>query len=382
MNSLFHSEYASIAHENPLNVLRLIRSENVGPVTFFKLLAYYGSVAKALDAIPELAKRGGSKRPIKVASLDSVKEELEKTQASGARVILYGAPDYPRMLQTIHDAPPVIFALGHPQIWQHNVNIGIVGARNASANGCRFTQKIAADLGKAGVCVVSGLARGIDAAAHSGAISTGTAGVIAGGINTIYPPENKYLYDKMREEGAIVSIQPWGFEPIAASFPARNRIISGMSHGLLVVEAASKSGSLITAKQALDQNRDVFAVPGSPMDPRCKGTNQLLRDGAILCESAEDILQHVRQYANTPLSEPKAPDFTAPPIATPDESELREARKILIGKLSHEAVLVDELIAQCQLTAGVVMTVLLELELAGRIGRHPGNRVSLTFEGH
>lgn len=381
MTDLFASEYPSLAGEKLVDVLRLIRSENVGPVTFFKLLGYYGSVAKALDAIPELAKRGGSKRPIKVADTAAVKAEIEKTEAFGARIIVYGAPDYPKMLHTIHDAPPVIFALGHPQVWQRGVNVGIVGARNASANGCRFTQKIAADLGKAGICVVSGLARGIDAAAHSGAIATGTVGVIAGGINTVYPPENQYLYDKMREEGGIISIQPWGFEPIAASFPARNRIISGMSHGLLVVEAASKSGSLITAKQALDQNREIFAVPGSPMDPRCKGTNQLLRDGAVLCETAEDILQQVRQYANKPLAEPKAHDFRPAVMANPSDAELTEARKSVLAKLSHEAVLVDELITQCQLTAGVVMTVLLELELAGRIGRHPGNRVSLTFEG-
>lgn len=381
MNDLFSSEYPSLAREKTVDVLRLIRSENVGPVTFFKLLGYYGSAAKALEAIPELARRGGGKRPLKIASLDAVKEELERTESFGARAIVYGSPDYPKMLHTIHDAPPVIFALGHPQVWQRGMNIGIVGARNASANGCRFTQKIAADLGKAGICVVSGLARGIDAAAHSGAIATGTVGVIAGGINTVYPPENQYLYDKMRGEGGIISIQPWGFEPIAASFPARNRIISGMSHGLLVVEAAARSGSLITARQALDQNREVFAVPGSPLDPRCKGTNQLLRDGATLTESAQDILGHLHQFANRPLSEPKAPDFAAAPMSSPGEAELAEARKILIGKLGHEAVLVDELIAQCQLTAGVVLTILLELELAGRIDRHPGNRVSLRFEG-
>lgn len=375
-----HQEYPSLAHEKIADVLRLIRSENVGPVTFYKLLAFYGSVTKALDAIPEMAKKGGSKRPIKIASDVAVQEEIEKTEKFGAKIIVYGSPDYPKMLHTIHDAPPVIFALGHTSVWQKSVNIGIVGARNASANGCRFTQKIATDLGKTGICVVSGLARGIDAAAHLGAIATGTVGVIAGGINTVYPPENAYLYDKMRAEGGIISLQPLGFEPIAASFPARNRIISGMSHGLLVVEASLKSGSLITAKQALDQNREIFAVPGSPMDPRCKGTNQLLRDGAVLCESAEDILQHVRHYNNIPLAEPKAPAFSSSAMASPSESELVEARKFVIGKLGHDPVLVDELITQCQLTAGIVMTVLLELELAGRLDRHSGNRVSLTFE--
>jgi len=379
-SDLFHRAYPSLAHEKTVDVLRLIRSENVGPVTFYKLLDHFQSIPKALDAIPELAKKGGRKRPIKMASLSAVQEEIEKTERFGAKIIVYGSPDYPKMLHTIHDAPPVIFALGHSSVWQKGINIGIVGARNASANGCRFTQKIASDLGKAGICVISGLARGIDAAAHSGAITSGTVGVIAGGINTVYPPENAYLYDKMRAEGGIISHQPFGFEPIAASFPARNRIISGMAHGLLVVEASLKSGSLITAKQALDQNREIFAVPGSPMDPRCKGTNQLLRDGAVLCESAEDILQHVRQYNNVPLAEPKTLDFQPSAITTPSESELVEVRKLVIGKLGHDPVLVDELITQCQVTAGVVMTVLLELELAGRINRHPGNRVSLMFE--
>jgi DNA processing protein len=379
-HSLFHREYPSLTHEKPEDVLRLIRSENVGPVTFYKLLSYFGSVSKALDAIPDMAKKGGSKRPIKIASLSAVQKEIEQTKNFGAKIIVYGSPDYPAMLHTIHDAPPVIFALGSPSVWQKGVNIGIVGARNASANGCRFTQKIAADIGKSGICVVSGLARGIDAAAHSGAIASGTVGVIAGGIDTVYPPENAYLYDKMRAEGGIISHQPFGFEPIAASFPARNRIISGMSHGLLVVEASLKSGSLITAKQALDQGREIFAVPGSPLDPRCKGTNQLLRDGAVLVETAEDILWHVRQYNNAPLAEPKMPEFRPSAMTSPHESELVEARKQLIGKLGHDPVLVDELITQCQLTAGVVMTVLLELELAGRLDRHPGNRVSLRFE--
>lgn len=377
---LFQHEYPTLAQEKAVDVLRLIRSENVGPVTFFKLLSYFGSVSKALDAIPEMSVKGGRARPIKVASAAAAKEEIEKAEAFGAKVIPYGHPDYPKLLHTIHDAPPIIMALGSPSIWNRGVNIGIVGARNASANGCRFTHKIATDLGKAGVCVVSGLARGIDAAAHTGALATGTVGVIAGGIDTVYPPENKDLYAKLAEQGAIISEQPLDYAPQARSFPARNRIISGMSHGLVVVEASLKSGSLITARQAADQNRDVFAVPGSPMDPRCKGTNQLLRDGAIVTESAEDVLLQVRAYHNPPLAEPHGTDFRPASLAPPGENELAEARKAIAQKLGHEPVLVDELIAQCQLTAGVVMTVLLEMELAGRLYRHPGNRVSLAFD--
>lgn len=376
---LFHSEYPPLLQEKTADVLRLIRSENVGPVTFFKLLSYFGSVAKALDAIPDMSVKGGRARPIKIAPLAAVKEEMERAAAFGAKIIPYGHPDYPKLLHTIHDAPPIIMALGSPAVWNRGVNVGIVGARNASANGCRFTHKIATDLGKADICVVSGLARGIDAAAHTGALATGTVGVIAGGIDTTYPPENKDLYAKLAEQGGIISEQPLGYAPQARSFPARNRIISGMSHGLVVVEASLKSGSLITAKQAVDQNREVFAVPGSPMDPRCKGTNQLLRDGAVVTESAEDVLEQLHSYRNTPLAEPQAQDFRPAAIKPPSESELAEARKILIQKLGHEPVLVDELLAQCQLTAGVVMTILLEMELAGRLNRHPGNRVSLAF---
>jgi DNA processing protein len=377
---LFHLEYPTLAQEKTADVLRLIRSENVGPVTFFKLLSYFGSVAKALDAIPDMSVKGGRARPIKIASAAVVKEEMDKAEAFGARILVYGHPDYPQLLHTVHDAPPVIMTLGNAKLWNRGVNIGMVGARNASANGCRFTQKTAQDLGKAGICVISGLARGIDAAAHNGALATGTVGVIAGGIDTQYPPENKDLYTKLAAEGGIISEQPFGFAPQARSFPARNRIISGMSHGLVVVEASLKSGSLITARQAAEQNRDVFAVPGSPMDPRCKGTNQLLREGAVVTESADDVLQHVRNYQNTPLAEPQGGNFRPAAMKAPSEAELSEARKDVMRKLGHEPVLVDELIAQCQLTAGVVMTVLLEMELAGRLYRHPGNRVSLAFD--
>lgn len=381
MNNAFpHTEHPSLAQEKTADALRLIRSENVGPVTFFKLLSYFGSAAKALEAIPDMSVKGGRARPITVAKPADVNAELEKAAKFGAKVIVYGHPDYPALLHTIHDAPPVIMVLGSPSVWQRGVNIGLVGARNASANGCRFTHKIATDLGKAGICIVSGLARGIDAAAHTGALTTGTVGVIAGGIDTLYPPENKDLYAKLAEQGGIISEQPFGHAPQARNFPARNRIISGMSHGLVVIEASLKSGSLITAKLAAEQNRDVFAVPGSPMDPRCKGTNQLLRDGAILTESAEDVLQHVLAYGNRPLAEPSGAGFRPATVKPPGEDELKEARRILAQKIGHEPVLVDELIAQCQLTAGVVMTVLLEMELAGRLYRHPGNRVSLAFD--
>lgn len=382
MRDLFESghAYPSLANERLVDVLRLIRSENVGPVTFFKLFSHFGSVQAALAAIPEMSVRGGRKKPIQIAAKRDAEEEIEKAEHHGAKLIMYGSAAYPQMLHTIHDPPPVIMALGNPHLWQRGLNVGIVGARNASANGCRFTAKLSADLGEEDVTVVSGLARGIDAAAHQGAMATGTVGVIAGGIDTVYPPENAALYDRMRTEGAILTEQPFGTAPQPRNFPARNRIISGMSHGVVVVEASLNSGSLITAHVAAAQGRDVFAVPGSPMDPRCKGTNQLLREGAIVTEDAQHVLQHLQQYRGKALHEPLTPDFS-PSSGTPTEKELEEARKLIVQKLGHDPVLVDELLAQCQLTTGAVITVLLELELAGRLSRHPGNRVSLLYSG-
>lgn len=372
-------EHPGIAHEKTVDVLRLIRSENVGPVTFFKLLSYFGSVGKALERIPEMSVKGGRAKPIRIASEAEAKREMDGAEALGAKFIHYGSPDYPALLQRIHDAPPVLTVLGHPSVWKREFVVGIVGARNASANGCRFANILAQQLGKQDVCVASGLARGIDAACHIGALATGTVGVIAGGIDTVYPPENKDLYAKMAETGAIITEQPFGFAPQPRSFPARNRIISGMSRGIVVVEASLKSGSLITAHMAIDQNREVFAVPGSPLDPRCHGTNHLLREGAILTESAEDILAHLRFGQETLFSDSGLAGYTPPVTQPPSEKELEKARHTVAQKMGATPVLVDELIVQCQLTANVVLTALLEMELAGRIHRHPGNRVSLSL---
>lgn len=372
-------EYTSLADAPLIDVLRLIRSENVGPVTFFKLVDYFGSVGRALEKIPEMSVKGGRAKPITVASTASAKRELEQAEALGAKVIAYGSPDYPKLLHTLHDAPPLLMALGSPQVWKRDLNIGIVGARNASANGCRFANLLAQGLGKQGVCVISGLARGIDASAHVGALATGTVGVIAGGIDTVYPPENKDLYAKIIDQGAIISEQPIGFAPQSRSFPARNRIISGMSNGVAVVEASLKSGSLLTARDAADQGRDVFAVPGSPLDPRCNGTNQLLREGAVLTESAEDIINHYQHVRPALFSDASFPDYRPQAVSVPSEKELAQARDAVLQKLGPNPVLVDELIVQCLLTANVVLTVLLELELAGRLTRHPGNRVSLLI---
>jgi DNA processing protein len=257
--------------------------------------------------------------------------------------------------------------------------VAVVGARNASAAGRRFAREIAAGLGRAGLTVVSGLARGIDTAAHEGSLATGTVAVVAGGVDNIYPPENAALYERIVAEGAVVSEQPFGTTPTARHFPRRNRMISGLALGTLVVEAAERSGSLITARMALEQGREVFAVPGSPLDPRCRGTNGLIRNGATLTEGAADVVDALSGMLRTGLAEP----FSPPPGGGPshwdiEEKELSRARPKVLEALGPTPVTVDDLIRECQLSAAVVLTVLLELELAGRVERHPGSRFSLS----
>lgn len=368
-------------HQFPLiDTLRLIRSTNVGSITFFRLMQKYGSPGKALDALPELSARGGRKKPLVAYSKSKAETEIEKAQIFGARMLVFGEPDYPAWLTTINDPPPLITILGNPKHWTSKDCIAMVGARNASANGCAFAQRLAKQFGERDMTVVSGLARGIDAFAHKGALDTGTVGVIASGIDVIYPPENKDLYKDLINQGAIISEQPLGQAPFNTSFPSRNRIIAGMSFGTVVVEAALKSGSLITARNALDYNRDVFAVPGSPMDPRAKGCNQLLKDGAVMCEHADDVIRALGSTPAPTLFDNARDDFSAQTAAEPDPNELNAARAAIQEKLGMQATSVDELMQQCAVTASVMLTVLLELELAGRLTRHPGNQVSLSSE--
>lgn len=370
----------SLREAHPLDVLRLIRSEGVGPCTFFHLVKFAGSVVRAIELAPEMSRRGGRKKPIVITPKAEAERELAAIKKFGAEVILYGQERYPRLLQFIPDAPPLLTVKGHAQVFAHEKMIGIVGARNASTNGCIFAKKLSADLGAAGQVVVSGLARGIDAAAHRGALEKGTVAVIGGGIDNIYPPENAALYADIMATGAIISEQPFGAVPHAKSFPGRNRIIAGMSRGVVVVEANLKSGSLITAHYATDYGRDVFAVPGSPMDPRCQGTNKLLRDGAIMVESARDILGNLNPVGELPLAEPDGSGFHEAAPALPDEATLADARDMLLSALSASPTLLDDLLVTTGLTPSLMLAVLLELELAGRIERHAGSRVSLTLE--
>lgn len=287
-------------------------------------------------------------------------------------------PDYPVALAAISDPPPVISVLGHGHVMNRDT-VAIVGARNASAVGGRFARELAAELGAEGYTIASGLARGIDTQAHVGALPTGTVAVVAGGVDVIYPPDNAELYRQIAEAGAVISEQPLGMEPRGRHFPRRNRIISGLAFGLVVVEASLRSGSLITARLAGEQGREVFAVPGSPLDPRHRGTNNLIRQGAVLTESARDVVEALRGMTRPKLDEPPIRAPADMPGGGGGEISL-ENRQIVIDLLGPSPVAVDEIIRQCQLTPTEVLTVLLELELAGHLARHSGGAVSIDMK--
>lgn len=362
---------AELSDKERLDWLRLARTHRIGPVTFAQLLAVYGSATRALDAAPQLARKGGSK--LELSRTDDALRELDAIAKLGGRLIASCEPDYPHGLKALDAPPPVLTLIGH-SVLLHREMVAMVGARNASALGRKLAYRMAADLGQAGLAVVSGLARGIDAAAHEGALTTGTVAVVAGGVDVVYPPENQPLYERICAEGVVLSEMPPGQAPQARHFPRRNRIISGLSRGVVVVEAAVGSGSLITAHDALDQGREVFAVPGSPLDPRAKGTNCLIRDGAVLTEGAADVLSVLAPMLRTDFCEP-AGGITQPPPSTPDEGDLARIRRQISEALGPAPVSVDDLIRIC---GGVtaVLTVLLEMELAGKITRHHGNLVS------
>ena len=351
--------------------LRLSRTDRIGPVTFHNLINRFGSAGAALDALPEMAKRGGGK-PFVLPDAADAARELEALAKLGGRMIAFCEADYPHGLAALDAPPPLISVLGHPHLLKKEM-VAIVGARNASALARKFADTLARDLGFAGLVVASGLARGIDAAAHEAALAVGTVAVVAGGVDVIYPPENDKLYERIKNQGVIISEMRLSEAPQARHFPRRNRLISGLSRGVVVVEAAEKSGSLITAQCALEQGREIFAVPGSPLDPRARGANRLIKDGATLTESAEDILAVLLPMLGGDFREPDAP---APPAPQNWDAEADRIRARVEEALSPAPVAIDELIRQLGAPAGAVLTVILELELAGRCTRHPGNRVS------
>ncbi|HEY0627652.1 MAG TPA: DNA-processing protein DprA [Allosphingosinicella sp.] len=360
------------ATEDQVARLRLIRSDNIGPVTYFQLLARFGSASAALDAIPDLAARGGGRAP-KLAPRALVEREMERVEALGARYLFLGQGMYPPLLAELESAPPALIVKGHLTLLDKPA-VAMVGARNASAAACRFARMLAQKLGEEGAVVVSGLARGIDTAAHDGSLESGTVAVIAGGIDIVYPPENEARQQAIAERGLLIAEQPPGVEPRARHFPYRNRIIAGLAQGTVVVEAAPKSGSLITARYAAEYGREVMAVPGSPLDPRAQGCNQLIREGATLIQNAEDVLEATRPVGHRPFAQ-KSFDYSAPAAAA-DASE-RE-RQAVLDLLSPTAVPVDELVRQSSLAPATLQTVRLELELAGRLERHAGGKVSLA----
>lgn len=346
-----------------------MRSPGIGPVTFRQLIARFGSAAEALAAVPDLARRGGGATP-RLCARDEAEREIATVDKLGARYLTLGRGLYPRLLGELEDAPPLLMAKGNLNLLDRTV-VAIVGARNASAAACRFARGLAHDLGQRDLVVVSGLARGIDSAAHDGALDSGTIGVVAGGIDVFYPPENEERQTAMYERGLVLAEMPPGTEPRARHFPYRNRIIAGIASGTIVVEAAPKSGSLITARLAAEAGREVMAVPGSPLDPRAQGCNQLIRDGATLVQSALDVIEELRPL-ETRVASPPSP-FEHPAFEEPDDSVFGRVGELL----GPSPVPVDEIIRLSGASSGAVQMALLELDLAGRLDRHAGGKVSL-----
>jgi DNA processing protein len=361
-----------------LDWLRLIRSENVGPRTFSRLMTYYGSAAGALAALPDLARRGGASEPARICSRAEAEREVKAAQAIGIRLVAICESDYPERLAMIEDAPPVLAVRGKMPVLARPM-VAIVGSRNASAAGIKLAERLGHDIGEAGFVIASGLARGIDAAAHRASIKTGTVAALAGGHDCIYPPENFPLADAIAADGALISEMPVGWSPRARDFPRRNRLISGLAVAVVVIEAAQRSGSLITARMALEQGREVFAAPGSPLDPRCEGTNRLLKQGATLVTEAADVVAVVRpilgqeilgQEHDRPAPEPSRPAAQAP---EPNGSE----RTRVLTLLGPTPIGIDDLVRMAESTPAAVRSVLLELEVAGRLRWHRGAQVAL-----
>ncbi|MBP7064263.1 DNA-processing protein DprA [Ferrovibrio sp.] len=364
-----------------LDWLRLCRSENIGPITFFQLLERFGNAAAALAALPDLARRGGAKRALRIAGKAEAEAEREAVARFGARLVAWGEAAYPARLSNIDDAPPILTLHGHADL-APKPGVAIVGARNASAIGQRFTRDLAHEIAHQNLVVISGLARGIDRAAHEGALlagaqAGGSYAFIGAGIDVIFPPENADLHKRMALEAAIYAEMPFGAPVKAPNFPRRNRLIAGASLGVLVVEAALKSGSLITARFAAAQGREVMAVPGSPLDPRCNGSNDLIRQGAALVERLDDVLDVIRPLLQTELQAPAPPSAFGGSMAMPDDAAMAQAHQRIDELLSPSPVDIDELIRLTGYAPAIVQMVLLERELAGRLQRHRGNKVSL-----
>jgi DNA processing protein len=363
-----------LTDEQRLDWLRLIRSQNVGPRTFRTLINHFGGARAALEALPSLARRGGGTAP-QIFPREAAEHEMEAAQDLGVALIAIGEAGYPQRLQMIDDAPPLLAVRGHQPALAMPA-VAVVGSRNASAAGIKITQQITRGLSEAGFAIVSGLARGIDAAAHRASLAKGTIAVLAGGLDKIYPPEHADLLDEIMPAGVALTEMPLGWEPRARDFPRRNRLISGLALGVVIVEAAKRSGSLITARLALEQGREVFAVPGSPLDPRAEGTNSLIKQGATPATETADIVAVLEPIMGMALTarEPEPTDSERLQDVDPAADE----RARIVALLSPAPVLVDDLVRLAKSSPRVVRLVLLELELAGRLERHGGGLVSLV----
>jgi DNA processing protein len=371
----------SIPHQEQLEWVRLSRSKNVSRNIFFNLLEVFGSATQAIANLSDFSLQGGANKPINVFPLDKAELEIENSHKIGAQILTFQDCHFPKLLREIPDPPPIITALGDVSLLNKNI-LGIVGPRNPSYNGRKFAREIAEQLGKKDFVIASGLAKGIDTEAHNGSLETGTIAVIAGGIDNIYPRENEGLYHAIAKKGVIISEIPFGVAPHSGNFPQRNRIISGVSSGVVIVEATLRSGTLITARFAVEQNREVFAVPGSPFDPRCQGTNRLIKQGAKLIENIDDILSEIDSI-NYPLKdskfiEPPQLDFskTSSNFGFSEEEDIKLARKMILSKISYEPTSIDEIIANLEIPAHILNIVLVQLELADKI-EYLGGKICL-----
>jgi len=361
-----------ISYEEKIARIRLLRSDGIGPVTFWNIIKLFGSALSSVDKIPELSLKGGAQKAKEIFPKELAEKEFKETEKIGGKIIFKEEPEYPKLLKTINDPPPFLSILG--KIDNSKPTIAIIGARAGSLNAIKFTEKISNELSDAGFNIVSGFARGIDYAAHKAASLT--TAVFAGGIDIIYPPENEKLYNEIIDKGAVISESALHTKTHASLFPRRNRIIAGISTGIIVVEAAIKSGSLITAQFGLDYNRDIYAVPGFPEDPRCKGTNQLIKNGAILLSSADDVIQNLNLFSYSEQFEEKDEFITE--YKEIQESELTQYRNKILSMIGSSPTSIDEIIQQIG-SASVVLTILVEYELADKISRISGNKVILKF---
>ena len=368
----------SLTETERLDWLQLILTQNIGPVTFFNLLSRYGSANEALARLPELSRTSGRKTALTPADRNDAKTMIERAQRRGIRIIAACEPDYPKALRPIPAAPPLLFVRGHSTLFERPA-IAIIGARNASSPGLKLARQLAHDLGQGGLVIVSGLARGIDGAAHNASLATGSIAVVAGGVDHVYPPEHEDLMRQLAENGIVMSERPLGAVPTARDFPRRNRLISGLSKGIIIVEAAARSGTLITAKYAAEQGREVFAVPGSPLDPRSHGANGLIRDGAILIESAADVLESLANLRHSidESDRDNSDGFTdlfayGDHQSTKDADELEdnahlreEVRARILTLLSSTPTHRDDLLRDAGYSPGLVADALLTLVLSG-----------------